>query len=320
MEGYPDGQEKGRVQGLALNYKKEVISKFDAVSYIIHNMNNVIGCILCWCELGVDVNNDIATSISLAKISACMEDLIGVRSKILSNHEKKDFVEQRDSILHMKSAIKEAVYNFGMIGENREMYEDIQKKVSRLVNESERLSSIILLNQFESGSIMEFQSVQLNDLIENIIQNYNLPSYIQININNLDPSLTVDGDPYFLTNMIENLLNNSVKILDKHNIGESKIIDIDVLKDRGNAIIQFKDNGCGFGEKNINSLFERNITDGDSCRISSHGVGLYACLKVCKAHGGMISAANRKDSNGAIFTIKLPLNTDNTDARSAIIH
>jgi len=73
------------------------------------------------------------------------------------------------------------------------------------------------------------------------------------------------------------------------------------------VLITIKDTGIGISE----DIFPRLFTRFASKSINGTGLGLYISKSIIEAHGGKIWAENNKNGNGATFTIKLPLNTNN---------
>lgn len=309
--------EEGGYEHGGTNPQQEVISKRDAVAYISHNMNNAITIIMMWCEIGVE--DDSAFQEEIEKLDTYVESFCKIRNKILSDYQKKEFVNLNDYISNMQTLVRKMDDQLNKLrwkGLDNEIFEDLMKMIIKIIDSVNMLSSIVELNKVQGNHVMHFGPVQLNDLIINTIESYKLPSSIEVHINNGDSILTVDGDPDFLKNMFENLIHNSVGIMKKHDTGSQKKIDVDIFEEDGNAVVEFKDNGCGFGNDEADSVFE--VDDIDEIRpvVKNHGVGLPACIKVCKAHGGSIGATNRKDSKGAVFTIKLPLKADKSDVKS----
>jgi signal transduction histidine kinase len=318
----PDGffenpAEEGGFEYESVKLQKEAIFERDAVAYISHNMNNAITVIMMWSEMCGEDNP--AFKEEIMRLNTCMDSFCKIRNKILVDYQKKEFVNLNDYILNMQILVRAMDGRLEKLrgsGLDNETLENLIKGVSKITNSVSMLSSISELNQVQGNHIMHFGDVQLNDLITNTIELYTVPTSIEVHVNQGESILTVNGDSDFLQNMIENLINNSVKILKKHNTGSQKKIDVDIFKKDGNAVVEFKDNGCGLGNDEVDSIFEIGDTAKKCPVIKSHGVGLHACVKVCKAHGGSIKAANRKDSNGAIFTIKLPLKADKPDIES----
>ena len=319
----PDGffetsAEEGGCEYVSNLQKKEGISERDAVAYISHNINNAITVVMMWAEMCREDNP--AFKEEIMRLDICMKSFCEIRNKILSDYKKEEFVNLNDYIFNMQTLVIEMDDRLEKLQErglDNEILENLIQGVLKITDSVNVLSSISKLNQVQGDHIMCFGDVQLNDLITNTIESYKVPSSIEVYVHNSDFILTVYGDQDFLRNMIENLLHNSVKILKRHNTGSQKKIDVDIFEEDGNAVVKFKDNGCGFQNDEVDSIFEVEEDIEEVCPvIKSHGVGLHACVKVCKAHGGMIGAANRGDSKGAVFTIKLPLKAKKADIES----
>jgi two-component system sensor histidine kinase KdpD len=68
------------------------------------------------------------------------------------------------------------------------------------------------------------------------------------------------------------------------------------------------DEGDGIPESDLEKVFDKfyRVRAGDRQRAGT-GLGLAICRGFMEAMGGTISAANRDDRKGAVFTIQLPL-------------
>ena len=104
--------------------------------------------------------------------------------------------------------------------------------------------------------------------------------------------------------VVKELVENSVDAGAKSIITE--------IKNGGLTYIRITDNGCGIDKDKLNSVFSGtgNIIEEhmDSKRRNA-GIGLSVCATIIKAHGGTISAENKK-SGGAIFRIILDREED----------
>ena len=94
---------------------------------------------------------------------------------------------------------------------------------------------------------------------------------------------------------LRNLVENAIKWC--HENGE---VEIEILQD-GFAV---RDQGPGIEEASRHLLFER-FWRADASTSDGAGLGLSIAAEIARAHGGQISAANRKDGEGAVFTLSL---------------
>ena len=101
----------------------------------------------------------------------------------------------------------------------------------------------------------------------------------------------VDADAEQLKRVINNIIGNSLKYMDK----KQGIINIRIL-DVGDFVqIEIEDNGKGIGQKELPYIFDRFYRT-DSSRNSSKGgsgIGLSIVRKIIEDHGGKIWATSK---------------------------
>ena len=104
--------------------------------------------------------------------------------------------------------------------------------------------------------------------------------------------------------VIINLLDNAIK----HSEENSKIL-LKVTEEPGFVRISVVDEGCGIAETDLQNIFQMFYTTRGKCADSKRGIGLglSICQSIVESHGGHISAQNRTDRTGAIFSFTLPL-------------
>jgi two-component system sensor histidine kinase KdpD len=78
--------------------------------------------------------------------------------------------------------------------------------------------------------------------------------------------------------------------------------------DNGSVILQIMDEGPGIPPADMERVFDTfyRVRKRDQVRAGT-GLGLSICRGFVEAMGGTISAANRTDRSGAIFTIRMPV-------------
>lgn len=109
-------------------------------------------------------------------------------------------------------------------------------------------------------------------------------------------------DTILIEQVIINLLENAVF----HAEGMTQI-SLRVFTLGQQAVFEIADDGCGIREDRLKHIFsgsyEAQEITADS-RKQNVGIGLSVCATIIKAHGGEISAENRK-SGGALFRFTL---------------
>ena len=116
--------------------------------------------------------------------------------------------------------------------------------------------------------------------------------------------LNVWLDRSALDKIVDNLLSNAFKYT-----YDGGTIEVRVgTNDRQMAMLQVIDTGMGI-KGDLHKIFDRFYQGGGShsLHIEGTGIGLNLCKMIVEMHHGTISAANRDDCQGSIFTVCLPL-------------
>lgn len=128
-----------------------------------------------------------------------------------------------------------------------------------------------------------------------------------------DEFITIQMDALLIEQVVINILENAVC----HAKGMTILcLKVSVLS--GKAVFEISDNGCGIDKERLKTLFtgyyQAENLPPDSKR-SNAGIGLSVCAAIIRAHGGTITAANRKDG-GARF--RFTLDTEETSDEQEI--
>jgi CheY-like chemotaxis protein len=113
----------------------------------------------------------------------------------------------------------------------------------------------------------------------------------------------LDGDPVRLTQVISNLLTNSVKYTDR-----GGLIELSAHVEEHTLCLRVKDNGIGIPPEQIPRLFKMFEQAPDARERSEGGLGIGLALAkgILELHGGTIEASSL-EGNGSEFQIRLPL-------------
>lgn len=116
---------------------------------------------------------------------------------------------------------------------------------------------------------------------------------IKFNYSNMvQPDTVVIADPEQMKKVINNIINNSVKYMDKPN----GVIDIRILDEVDSIRVEIEDNGKGIAQKDLGKIFERFYRT-DASRNSAQGgsgIGLSIVKKIVEDHGGYIWATAKE--------------------------
>jgi signal transduction histidine kinase len=197
----------------------------------------------------------------------------------------------------LRSKIKET--------EKQEILDVVIRNAKRL----HRLTEDILdVTRIESHTLeLQKKRFNLKDILSNLIQDYR-SSQIERKNNNerdlkivyecKDDTIFVHADMERITQVISNLINNSLKFT------KSGKISVTSEKKDGHAIVSVKDTGTGIEPEIMPKLFSKFA----SKSYQGTGLGLFICKSIIEAHGGRIWAENNSDGKGATFTFGLPIN------------
>ncbi len=165
--------------------------------------------------------------------------------------------------------------------------------MDRLINELTYYSGI------DSNKIpYHFQKINVGDYFNDCVEEvgWDLESKnIKLDYSNLlTEETTIIADPQQLKKVINNIVGNSVKYLDKNRPGE---IEIRLLDEIDSIRVEIEDNGKGIAAKDLPNIFERFYRT-DASRNSAQGgsgIGLSIVKKIIEDHGGYIWATSKGD-------------------------
>lgn len=121
-----------------------------------------------------------------------------------------------------------------------------------------------------------------------------------------DEFLIVPMDAVLIEQVLINLLENAVQ----HAVGMRQLTLRVTCRD-GRAVFEVEDDGCGIPRERLATLFNGRMDGADGHKFM--GIGLSVCATIIKAHGGAITAENRRDG-GALFRFWLALEEDEKPA------
>nr|MCR4595668.1 HAMP domain-containing histidine kinase [Lachnospiraceae bacterium] len=140
---------------------------------------------------------------------------------------------------------------------------------------------------------------------------------IRLNYSNITaPDTMIIADPEQMKRVINNIISNSVKYIDK----PDGVIDIRILDEVDSVRIEIEDNGKGIAPKDLARIFERFYRT-DSSRNSSQGgsgIGLSIVKKIIEDHGGYIWATSKEGEGTCIhFVLRKYIEPEEPDEAAA---
>lgn len=182
-----------------------------------------------------------------------------------------------------------------------------EKYIRTIYNKANEMDTLIneltLYAKIDTNRIpYNFSRINVADYFEDCVEEVGLDleaENIRLNyIDYADKDVLIIADPEQLRRVINNLISNSIKYLDK----DQGFINIRI-RDVGDFIqIEFEDNGKGISAKDLPYVFDR-FYRADASRNSStggSGIGLSIVKKIIEDHGGKIWV-NSKEGTGTIM-------------------
>jgi signal transduction histidine kinase len=192
--------------------------------------------------------------------------------------------------------------------------ETLKEYLQTIVRNSHRLhrlvEDILDVTKIESRIFkLNTELVELNEVIANVVTDFeniikNKNSKVQILYEPNRNKIFVNADKTRLTQVISNLLDNSLKFTQEGFI----IITTRITKnkekdDKDKVIVIIKDSGIGIDNEILPRLFTKFATKSDQ----GTGLGLFIVKKIIEAHSGRIWAENNSNGIGSTFYFTLPI-------------
>jgi len=203
------------------------------------------------------------------------------------------------------------------LGEN--ISESAEGYLTKIKSSSARMSNLIKDVLMYSQLVKEnqgFEKVNLNDIIQNVIADYDLLIEQKAAIVMHDELPVIDAYALQMTQLFTNLLGNSLKFARNDVSPQISITCTRITKDaiHHHALsakhdyvhIIFKDNGIGFEAEYVEKIFQIFQRLHNKSTYEGTGIGLAMCKKIALNHNGDIYAEGDLNS-GAIFNIILPV-------------
>lgn len=186
---------------------------------------------------------------------------------------------------------------------------DRAELVSTIIEESERLhrfiGNLLDMTRLESGAMQPNASLHFpGDIIGTALRRAGrllVRHTVEVALPPDLPMLRVDA--VLFEQVIFNLLDNAAKYAPP-----ASTIVIQGWKDGNHVLLRLVDEGPGIPPEDLERVFDSFYRVRKTDHVpAGTGLGLAICRGFVEAMGGTISATNRADRSGAIFTIRLPI-------------
>ncbi len=180
---------------------------------------------------------------------------------------------------------------------------DSNQRMIRLVND------LLDISRIESGRIqIHPEKINLVELSQNIIKE-NQPladkGNIKISLKSESEIPLLLIDPKRVSMVIENLLSNALKYINKDSGGT---VSVEISEQKDKVLFSISDNGVGIPEKDKKKIFKKFFRAGNTMKsqTSGTGLGLFIAKAVIESHKGSIWFVS-KEGEGTTFYFTLPI-------------
>jgi len=196
--------------------------------------------------------------------------------------------------------------------------ERANKFLHKIITSAERMRKLItsLLDYSRLPDRDFYEPVDLNEIIEEIVQDYEVPISSRNAKITVDKLPVLDAIPGQMHQIFQNLISNALKFSRADCAPEititadriqDKSLSAPVAQDGDYYRIFFSDNGIGFDQMYADKVFEifQRLKQFDD--YEGTGIGLAIVKKIVERHEGIV-AVKSKENEGTVFTLILPVN------------
>ena len=220
--------------------------------------------------------------------------------KILAEKQNKELVSNISHDLKTPiTAIKGYVEGImdGVADTPEKMDKYIRTIYNKAMDMDRLINELTVYSGIDSNRIpYHFHKINISEYFGDCIEEVGLDlesKNIALDYSNLvTPDTLIIADPEQLKRVINNIIGNSVKYLDK----DKGQIDIRILDELDSIRVEIEDNGKGIAAKDLPKIFERFYRT-DASRNSAQGgsgIGLSIVKKIVEDHGGYIWATSKE--------------------------
>ncbi|MEI9946913.1 MAG: ATP-binding protein [Chitinophagaceae bacterium] len=185
--------------------------------------------------------------------------------------------------------------------------------LTTIVDESERLNRFIAnlldMTRLESGAVVPRTALHdLGELVGSALQRAaKILARHRVELDLAADLPMLELDAVLFEQVLFNLLDNASKYAPT-----GTVVHIDSWRETASVSLRIMDEGVGIPPDDLEHIFDKfyRVEKGDQVRAGT-GLGLAISRGFVEALKGTITAANRTDRTGAVFTIRLPIPVQN---------
>lgn len=279
-------------------------------------------------------NFDYQISTQLTgEIAELYDNYESMRQKLKENAEEaiQNEAKNRELITNISHDLKTPItavkgYVEGIMDGVADTPEKMDKYIRTIYNKANDMDRLIneltIYSRIDTNRIpYTFLRINVSDYFRDCVEEVGLDlesKNILLNYTNMvNPDTRIIADPEQLKRVINNIISNSVKYMDKEK--EKGIIDIRLLEEGDAVKVEIEDNGRGIAAKDLSNIFDRFYRT-DASRNSAKGgsgIGLSIVKKIIEDHGGYIWATG-KEGEGTCMHFVIRKYEENTENEQSV--
>jgi signal transduction histidine kinase len=233
------------------------------------------------------------------------------------NISLRDLIKQRESLVHLithkvKGSFTRTKFIFAGLLDGT--FGDINPEVRKIAEQGlefdnggiQTVDLVLNVANLQNGLIKyEMREVDFKDIVTKTVEEKKLAveaKGLKIELEIEKDSYEVTGDAFWLKEVVNNLIENSIKYTKEGKITVS-------LSDGGKILLSVKDTGLGITKEDMQNLFTEGGRGKDSIKtnVDSTGYGLYTVKMVVEAHKGKVWGESEGPGLGSQFYVELPV-------------
>src|SRR5689334_10836444 len=245
---------------------------------------------------------------SVVVLMTDITDTSMIQAKLMHTEKMAAVGQLVSGVAHEVNNPLTAIMGFSdLLMENPEVPGSARKDLQVILEEAQRTKEIVQnLLSFARQRPPQRQPLQINNILRKTIalRSYDFANHgVQI-VEKFDERLPeLIGDSHQLQQVFLNILNNAYDAV--QSAGRPGLIEIETVQDGGWVEVLFRDNGEGI--QHPERIFDPFFTTKEVGQ--GTGLGLSICYGIVREHEGEILCANNQETQGATFSVRLPVRT-----------
>ena len=189
--------------------------------------------------------------------------------------------------------------------EKEEYFKIIEDNIKRM---DDLVNNLLIISRIEAGRLpLKKQELSLEKITQKLIEKFKSfaeASNVKIKFEAEEDLPKIFGDPLWLEQVVENLLDNAIRYIK----GGGKV-RIEIKKARKKIYFEIEDNGVGIPKEEQKYIFQKFFRSKSVLKYQTEGsgLGLHITKRILELMGGKIWFKS-KEGKGTTFYFTLPIN------------